>query len=169
MIFENVIGNLDDDEYSGYDEYNIEYVNVEWYNANKKIHKFKLENSETIGLRLDHEAMTRGLLQDDVIAKIDDKVIAVNILEEKCIAIKLDDILKASKFSYEIGNRHGSLFVSVDNYLIVPFDQPTFDFLTKLNLEPEIRIAKMHHDRAISNFGNSHSHSHLHNGHSHTH
>lgn len=162
MIIENIVGNLETFNSYGF---NIEYVDIDWYSANKKIHKFILEDETIIGTRLTHEAMIRGLLQNDIIAIIDEKLIVINIKEVKCIGIKLDDILIASKASYEIGNRHGSLFVSDDNYLITPFDNPTYEFLASFNLYPEILETKIHSNKAISNFGNSHEHSH--NRHSH--
>lgn len=165
MIVENIIGSLKTDNFG---DAVIEYVDIDWYNANKKLHKFKLEDGTIIATRLTHEAMTRGLLQDDVLTKIDDKIIVINIKEVNCIAVLLDDILKASKVSYEIGNRHGSLFVSEDNYLIVPYDKPTFEFLDNLGVSPIEKTTKIHSDRAISNFGNSHEHGHSH-GHSHSH
>lgn len=149
----------------------IDYVDVPWYDSGKRIQKLVTNNGVNIGIRLDSDNLTRGLLQGDVLEVIDGKAIVVNITEEKCIAVKAHNLKTVAKVCYEIGNRHSPLFYSEDyNELILPYDKPMLEMLRKLAVETDVKTMKIHRDKSISSVNTNHHHGHSHNTeHSHHH
>lgn len=139
----------------------IEYVDINWYNTGKRIQKLVTKNGVEIGIRLDSDKISRGLLQGDVLEERNGKVYVVNILEEKSIAVKVKDLKTMAKLCYEIGNRHSPLYFSEDyTELILPFDQPILDMLKKIEVEVNVKMMKFHRDRSISSVNTSYGHSH---------
>lgn len=174
MIINKIKGNMEEDSFKNYP---IDYVDIHWYDSGKRIQKLNTNKGIEIGIRLDSNEINRGLLQGDVLEVIEGEAIVVNILEEKCITMKADDLRTVAKVCYEIGNRHSPLFYSEDySQLILPYDKPILEMLKKLEVEADINMMKIHRDKSISSVNTSHSHSHSHShgdehshGHSHEH
>ena len=183
MIIENIKGNIAEEEFKGL---KVDHLDVNWYEARKRIQKLKTRNGVEVGLRLDSETLSRGLLQGDVLEILDDAAIVVNIKEDECIAVELNDKLAVAKVCYEIGNRHAPLFFAEDyNEVIMPYNKPMLEMLKKLGANPQVKMMKMLNDRTISSTsvgsdhghdygdsltGHSHDHGHDHDhGHSHDH
>ena len=62
MLCEKILGKLKDFDLTGK---TVEYVDVEWHEAFKKIHRKTTDNGREVGIRLDDSVLTRGLFQDD--------------------------------------------------------------------------------------------------------
>lgn len=50
MIIEHIIGNISD---KNIDKYNIDYVNIEWYECQKKIHRLTSSKGRDVAISLD--------------------------------------------------------------------------------------------------------------------
>ena len=70
MLCEQVLGKLHDFDTTGK---TIEYVDIEWHEAFKKIHKKTTDKGTEVGIRMDDSILARGLYQDDVIYADDKK------------------------------------------------------------------------------------------------
>ncbi len=161
MIITDVLGKQQD---APYDAMDIDIVDIEWYEAHKKIQKRVTAGGLEIGIRLEQAHAIRGLCQGDVLAVTGQKAIVVNITESDCIMVKTKDSKMLAKVCYEIGNRHSPLFYGDDDELLMPFDKPIFEMLVKIHAHPVETIAKIHADKSISSYGN-HGHGHGHDDH----
>ena len=170
MIINKTEGSIEDKRFEGL---SIDYADIPWYDSGKRIHKLMTNKGINIGIRLDSDVVNRGLLQGDVLKVMDGEAIVINIIEEKCIAVKINDLKTVAKVCYEIGNRHAPLFYSEDySELILPYDKPMFEMLKKLEAEAYVKNTRIHRDKSISSVNNSHDHNHSHshdNEHSHHH
>ena len=72
MLCEQVLGKLHDFDTTGK---TIEYVDIEWHEAFKKIHKKTTDKGTEVGIRMDDSILARGLYQDDVIYADDEKLV----------------------------------------------------------------------------------------------
>ena len=75
MVCAQILGKLSEFDTSGK---TIEYVDIEWHEAFKKIHKKTTDHGTELGIRMDDSILTRGLYQGDVLYADDKKIIAVN-------------------------------------------------------------------------------------------
>ncbi len=174
ILIKDIKGKITDRDFK---DCSIDYVDVNWYDSGKRIHRLVTNNGVEIGIRLDSEKITRGLLQGDVLETRNDNAIVVNILEYKCISVKVQDLKTVAKVCYEIGNRHSPLFYSEDyTELVLPYDKPILEMLKRMEVEADVKMMKIHRDKSISSVnnnqshGHSHSHDHHHGGeHSHGH
>ena len=109
MICEKILGKLTDGEFSGK---KVDYVDIHWDEAFKKLHRKTSQGGTELGIRLDDSVLTRGLNQDDVLAVEGDTVYAVNIPPCEVIVVTVDEHHPhmVAKVCYEIGNRHAPLF-----------------------------------------------------------
>ena len=64
MVCEQILGKLSEFDTSGK---TIEYVDIEWHEAFKKIHKKTTDHGTELGIRMDDSILTRGLYQGDVL------------------------------------------------------------------------------------------------------
>lgn len=87
MLVEKVIGNINDEQFKNS---NIDYVDIEWHEAFKKLHKKKTQEGRDLGISLGNEILTRGLNQDDVLGVDGDTVIAVNIPACEALVMTVD-------------------------------------------------------------------------------
>ena len=109
MLCEQVLGKLYDFDTTGK---TVEYVDIEWHEAFKKIHKKTTDKGTEVGIRMDDSILARGLYQDDVIYADDEKLVAVNTPPCEIIRVSLTPGHEkmSAKVCYEIGNRHAPLF-----------------------------------------------------------
>ncbi len=157
MIVNNVIGNLSGGSYSNME---VDYVDVEWYNSCKKIDRLVTHGGLEVGFRLDEHTAAHGLRQDDVLAQMENKVIAVNILPCECLVVTVTDHHILPKFCYEIGNRHAPFFYGEqENQFIIPLDKTIKVMIEKLGIPVEEKTIKLNFNKSISS-SPSHGHSH---------
>ena len=140
MLCEQVLGKLHDFDTTGK---TIEYVDIEWHEAFKKIHKKITDKGTEVGIRMDDSILARGLYQDDVIR------VSLTPGHEKMSA----------KVCYEIGNRHAPLFWGENDTFITIYNEPMLVMLQKIHgVQAEKEVLKLDFDRRISASIHNHHH-----------
>lgn len=159
MIIERPIGKLKD-----FAESKIDYLDIEWYNAYKKIDRLTTRNGVEVGIRLDEHALSHGLKQDDVLVQTEEGLVVVNILECECLVVDILDAHQLPKFCYEIGNRHAPFYYGEHHHqFVTPYDKPIQMMIEKLGIEVKVESVKINLEHNISSSsGGSHGHSHTH-------
>lgn len=156
MLCEQVLGTLSDDKFK---DLKVDYVDIEWHEAFKKLHKKKTHEGRDLGISLGNEILTRGLNQDDVVGIDGDTVIAINIPPCEALVMTVDDNSMIAKVCYEIGNKHATLFRGESNYqFITPLDLPIKALMEKLGVKVERKIVKFDFKKSISSSINAHTH-----------
>ena len=156
MLVEKVIGNINDEQFKNS---NIDYVDIEWHEAFKKLHRKTSQSGIEVGIKLDNDILTRGLRQGDVLAINEDNVIAVNILKDKALVVKVDDTHLVPKVCYEIGNRHATLFEgSSHNEFITIYSEPMKKMLKKIGANVTVEEIQFDFNKSISSSINAHHH-----------
>ena len=133
MISEKILGTLDKNKVI---QQSVEYVDFEWEDAFKKLHKKVTDKGTEIGIRLDDTVLTRGIRQDDILYEDDSKIIAARILPCKMIKVSIreDHPCMVAKVCYEIGNRHAQLFYGDTKYeFLTIYNEPMLLMLSKLH------------------------------------
>ena len=156
MVCEKVIGKLKDVDIAGK---TVEYVDIEWHEAFKKLHRKTSQSGIEVGIKLDNDILTRGLRQGDVLAINEDNVIAVNIPKDKALVVKVDDTHLVPKVCYEIGNRHATLFEgSSHNEFITIYSEPMKEMLEKIGANVTVEEIQFDFNKSISSSINAHHH-----------
>ena len=156
MLVEKVIGNINDEQFKNS---NIDYVDIEWHEAFKKLHRKTSQSGIEVGIKLDNDILTRGLRQGDVLAINEDNVIAVNIPKDKALVVKVDDTHLVPKVCYEIGNRHATLFEgSSHNEFITIYSEPMKEMLEKIRANVTVEEIQFDFNKSISSSINAHHH-----------
>ena len=158
MLCEQVLGKLEDLDVSGR---TVEYVDIEWHEAFKKIHKKITDQGREVGIRMDDSILSRGLFQGDVIYQDETVIVAVNTPPCEIIEIALapGHEKMAAKVCYEIGNRHAPLFWGEKDTFITIYNEPMLVMLSKIHgVTAEKKIAKLDFDRRISASLHNHHH-----------
>ena len=158
MLCEQVLGKLEDLDVSGK---TVEYVDIEWHEAFKKIHKKITDQGREVGIRMDDSILSRGLFQGDVIYQDETVIVAVNTPPCEIIEIALapGHEKMAAKVCYEIGNRQAPLFWGEKDTFITIYNEPMLVMLSKIHgVTAEKKIAKLDFDRRISASIHNHHH-----------
>ena len=156
MLVEKVIGNINDEQFKNS---NIDYVDIEWHEAFKKLHRKTSQSGIEVGIKLDNDILTRGLRQGDILAINEDNVIAVNIPKDKALVVKVDDTNLVPKVCYEIGNRHATLFEgSSHNEFITIYSEPMKEMLEKIGANATVEEIQFDFNKSISSSINAHHH-----------
>lgn len=156
MLVEKVIGNINDEQFKNS---NIDYVDIEWHEAFKKLHRKTSQSGIEVGIKLDNDILTRGLRQGDVLAMNEDNVIAVNIPKDKALVVKVDDTHLVPKVCYEIGNRHATLFEgNSHNEFITIYSEPMKEMLEKIGANVTVEEIQFDFNKSISSSINAHHH-----------
>ena len=156
MLVEKVIGNVNDEQFK---DKNIDYVDIEWHEAFKKLHKKTSQSGIEVGIKLDNDILTRGLRQGDVLAVNEDTIIAVNIPKDKALVIKVNDNHLIPKVCYEIGNRHATLFEgNSHNEFITIYNEPMKEMLEKIGVDVTVDEVQFDFNKSISSSINAHHH-----------
>ena len=156
MLVEKVIGNINDEQFKNS---NIDYVDIEWHEAFKKLHRKTSQSGIEVGIKLDNDILTRGLRQGDVLAMNEDNVVAVNIPKDKALVVKVDDTHLVPKVCYEIGNRHATLFEgSSHNEFITIYSEPMKEMLEKIGANATVEEIQFDFNKSISSSINAHHH-----------
>lgn len=165
MICEKILGTLDTLDVAGK---RIEYVEIEWDEAFKRIHRKVTDGGQEIGIRMeDDSVLTRGLTQDTVIYMDDALVIAVSTPPCRVVRATVGDAHMIPKVCYEIGNRHAQLFAGEeDNVFLTPYNEPMIKMLSKIaSVEAEDVTVKLDFTKRISSGAPGHSHGEEHHHH----
>ena len=159
MLCEKILGRADQTDLSGRQ---LDYVNIEWYEAFKKIHKKVTDKGEEVGIRLDDSVLTRGLYEGDILYLDKERALVVHTPKCMVIRVKVDENHPhmAAKVCYEIGNRHAPLFYGEEeNTFITPYNEPMYLMLEKLHgVTATKEIQRLDFDRRISAAVHNHHH-----------
>ena len=158
MLCEQVLGKLEDIDVFGK---TVEYVDIEWHEAFKRIHKKITDQGREVGIRMDDSILSRGLFQGDIIYQDETVIVAVNTPPCEIIEITLapGHEKMAAKVCYEIGNRHAPLFWGEKDTFITIYNEPMLVMLSKIHgVTAEKKIAKLDFDRRISASIHNHHH-----------
>lgn len=159
MICEKILGKLQDFE-CGKKE--IEYVEIEWHEAFKKIHRKVTDHGREIGIRMDDSVLRRGLFQDDVIYQDEKTIVAVSTPPCEVIQISIEPKHESAipKVCYEIGNRHAPFFFgAADDTFVTIYNEPMMQMLLGIHgVNAEKKIEKLNFDRRISASVHNHHH-----------
>ena len=156
MLVEKVIGNINDERFKNK---NVDYVDIEWHEAFKKLHKKTSQSGIEVGIKLDNDILTRGLRQGDILAMNEDNIIAVNIPKDKALVVKVDDTHLVPKVCYEIGNRHATLFEGNNhNEFITIYSEPMKEMLEKIGANVTVEELQFDFNKSISSSINAHHH-----------
>lgn len=158
MLCEQIFGKLEEIDVSGK---TVEYVDIEWHEAFKKIHRKTTDQGRDIGIRMSDEVLSRGLLQGDVIYQDDVLLIVVNTPPCEVIEISLTPGHEkmAAKVCYEVGNRHAPLFWGENDTYITIYDEPMAVMLSKIHgVFAQKKVMKLDFDKRISAAIHNHHH-----------
>jgi len=156
MLCEQILGTLSDEQFKNL---KVDYVDIEWHEAFKKLHRKTSQSGIEVGIKLDNDILTRGLRQGDVLAINEDNVIAVNIPKDKALVVKVDDTHLVPKVCYEIGNRHATLFEgSSHNEFITIYSEPMKEMLEKIGANATVEEIQFDFNKSISSSINAHHH-----------
>ncbi|HJD12957.1 MAG TPA: urease accessory protein UreE [Candidatus Ruminococcus avistercoris] len=159
MLCEKILGRADQTDLSGRQ---LDYVNIEWFEAFKKIHKKVTDKGEEVGIRLDDTVLSRGLYEGDILYLDKERALVVHTPKCMVIRVKVDENHPhmAAKVCYEIGNRHAPLFYGEEeNTFITPYNEPMYLMLEKLHgVTATKEIQRLDFDRRISAAVHNHHH-----------
>ena len=156
MIIEKALGRLGDAAYSGRNEADI--LDIEWYNAGKRIDRRITRGGKDVGIRMDQSASHSGFTQDQVVYDDGDLLIAINILPCPCIRMETKNMSELIRLCYEIGNRHAPFFHGEgENEFLTPYDKPIMVMVQGLGIAAEAIDAKLLPEKRISS---AHGHPH---------
>lgn len=120
-------------------EYEIDVIEIAWYDTRKKIARLKTKANREVAMRL-MEAPKNGINHGDIIYQDEKLIIVFHILETKVLCIQTKDIFEVAKIGYEIGNRHAPLFFGKNALEFqTPYELPLQKLMDKLNIEYEIK------------------------------
>lgn len=143
MLINSILGNIHQD--STWANFQIDYINFEWYELDKKLIRKQSVAQQDIGIQLARQS--DSLNDGDVLALQDNLIIVVRVLPTQAIAITPRNNHELAKACYEIGNRHAPLFFAPEdnNTLLVAYDEPMLQLLHKLQLTSSIVTAQLIH------------------------
>ncbi len=153
MIIDKVLYNLEDMDSK---ELDADFIDVEWFEVEKKVlHKIS-SNGMEVGIR---NSCGEALKEGDVLWQFGDRVLVVRIPYCNCIVMRPQNMYEMGKTCYEMGNRHAPLFIEGDE-LLTPYDEPLMNALIKCGLSPYKKSCKLITPLGGRAHGHSHSHSH---------
>ena len=159
MLVEKILGKIHDMDTRGK---TIETVDIDWYEAYKKVHRKVTDAGRDIGIRLDDSVLKTGLVTGDVLYADDHTIIVVNTPACEAILVKVDanHSHQIAKVCYEIGNRHAPLFWGPEpNSFVTPYNEPMLVMLGGLHgVEATKEVLPFDFDHQISATVSSHHH-----------
>lgn len=159
MVIEKILGKIQNFDVVGKQ---IEYVDIDWYEAYKKVHRKVTDTGRELGIRLDDSVFKTGLVTGDVLYVDESTLIVVNTpaCEAILVTIAKNHPQQVAKVCYEIGNRHAPLFWGTEPMTFVtPYNEPMFKMLNSLHgVSAEKKILQFDFNRQISATVSSHHH-----------
>ncbi len=136
MIIKEKSGNIN----SSFVNKNIDWLDLEWHEANKRILHKKTRSGKEVTLKFLNE--NQNLTQGDILFEDAEIIIAVDIHPCEAIVIKPKTMFEMAAVCYEIGNKHLPLFYQ-DDELLIAYEAPLFNLLMSLGHEIKKDTRKM--------------------------
>ncbi len=161
FLCEKILGTLSDEKFAGME---VDYVDIEWHEAFKKLHKKTSHAGREVGVQLGNEILIRGLKPDDVLCVDGNTAIAVNIPDTLAFVINAENAHMATKVAYEIGNTHSSVFWGDSDFeFVVPqmaqhVNKPMKALMEKIGVKVELKTVTLDFKKSISSTINAHTH-----------
>lgn len=153
MIVEGLLGNLKDKDISSFE---IDYIDIEWYDSRKKIARWKTRSGLEVPMRLSNPPKM-GLSDGDILYEESNIIIAINILPTLVLSLEAKSPAQIAKICYEIGNRHASLYFGENEFEFkTPFETPLKVLFDKLGIKNDVLNSKLDSSHRIS-VSSSHS------------
>ena len=181
MLCESVLGNLGDPAFvEGLGQVEVDYVELDWHEAFKKLHRKTSLGGREVGVRLGDWVLQRGLSEGDVLG-VDaagevPMVVAVRLLPTRCLVVDVapDHPQMLAKVAWEVGNTHTPLFYGADDFqLLCEHTEPVERLLQGLHaVDVRVEDAVLDPARRVSSSAHHHHHGHDHeheHGHGHGH
>lgn len=130
MIITKALGNLDNFESSNK---NIDWLELEWEELNKRILRKKTLNGTEIAISLDKDD---SLQYGDVLYEDENTLIAIRTKLERVFVIKPTTMQEMGKAAFEIGNRHTPCIIE-DNEILVRYDHTLEKLLDEVGVPYE--------------------------------
>lgn len=173
MLCTKVLGKVGDERFAGYA---VDYVDLEWDEAFKKVHRKTSAAGRDVGVRLDDWVTAKGLSAGDVLG-VDDSgekpaALAVRLLPTRCLVVDVaaDHPFMLAKVGWEVGNTHAPLFFGANDFqLVCTYSEPVERLLAGMHaVTVAVGDAVLDPARRVSNNAHHHHHSADH-GHAHRH
>lgn len=172
MLCTEVIGRLEDERFAGM---GVDYVELDWHEAFKKLHRKTSVGGREVGIRLGDWVLAKGLSSGDVLG-VDEGgeaavAVAVRLLPTKCLVIDVDPghAFMLAKVGWEVGNTHTPLFFGEGGYqLLCEYAETTERLLAGLH-GVSVTVGECVLDPSSRVSANAHHHHHDHDGHDHEH
>ncbi len=141
MIVNSILGNIFHDK--AWEKHSIDYLELEWYELNKRVMRKTTTNMLEIGVNINQENI--AFSDGDILGINQDTIIVVNVKPCECIAIKPKNNLELARICYEIGNRHAPLFIDEHDpeVFLLAMDNPLMLMLKKIGAEPICVMARL--------------------------
>ena len=120
----------------------IDYLDLEWYEVNRRLLHKKTGRGKEIVLK-----SLKGApqwTQDDVIHEDNAYIIALRILPCTAIVVHPATFREMAALCYEIGNQHLPLYYQ-EGTVMVPYEAPLFRWLEAAGFRPEIQERQLLH------------------------
>ena len=128
MLVQQKLGNIN----SSTTNKNIDWLNLEWHEANKRILHKKTRAGIDVTMKFLKE--NQNLTEGDIIYEDTETIIVVDIQTCEAIVIRPKTMFEMATVCYEIGNKHLPLFLQ-DGDLLIAYETPLFNLLTSLGYE----------------------------------
>ena len=128
MIIKEKLGNIN----SSATGKNIDWLDLEWHEANKRILHKKTRTGKDVTMKFLKE--NQNLTEGDIIYEHAETIIVISIQPCDTIVIKPKNNFEIAAICYEIGNKHLPLFFHEDE-LLIAYEAPLFNLLKSLEYE----------------------------------
>ena len=126
MIVNKILGNLDNFDLK---DKKVDFANVSNDDRVKKVLRVKSNNGVEIGINVEDE-----LKDGDILAILDDSVVAVKILPTDVLEISPKNLKEMGIIAHNIGNRHTPAIFE-ENLMIIEPDSLIEEFLKNQNVD----------------------------------
>ena len=139
MLVKEKLGNITSFPINGR---TMDYLLLDWYETNKRILHKKTLSGREISMKFLNE--NPQLAIGDVVYQGDESIIVIDINDADTIVIQPANMQEMAAICYEIGNKHLPLFYQ-DEEILVPFENPLFNFLQASGYRVEKAKRKLVH------------------------
>jgi urease accessory protein len=155
LLVTGIIGTYDDLMRNNLASPITDVVEIEWFEAARKIMRKTSQNGREVAFRLFSEG--QALQHNDVVYN-DDVLIIIHIKPCPAIVLRPKTLSSMAQVCYEIGNKHAPLCMDGDE-LVMPQDLPLFRWLENAGYAPVIENRRLSHMLRSNSHGDAHAHS----------